>query len=164
VDEPFWSEDKEYLIATEGQAVGVCCDLIDHGNVKVTYQGHESIKRKFSFVFELPEINENTHKRFTVRQRFTASLHENSRLRPFLESWRGKPFAEPDIESLRALGPQELRNRFYGVCALLNIIHSDDGKWANIQSIMPLPREMKKIDVMDYRPREAAPEESESPF
>jgi hypothetical protein len=74
---------------------------------------------------------------------FTASLSEKANLRPFLEGWRGKAFTP---EELRGFDPAQVA----GVPAYINVIHEPGQKngkavvYANIASIMPLPKGMAK--------------------
>lgn len=68
----------------------------------------------------------------------TVSLSEKSNLRPFLESWRGRQFT---AEEIRAFDITAVA----GKSCLLNIVHAEGqgGKiYANISSIMPLPKSM----------------------
>ena len=66
---------------------------------------------------------------------FNQTLSENGRLRPFLESWRGAAFT---VEQLKGFDLDHL----LGVPAFLQILHNDTGEHANVQTIMPLPKEM----------------------
>ncbi len=72
---------------------------------------------------------------FSIGQRFTFSMHENAGLRKALESWRGRRFTEEQANDFDF-------EKLLGVTALLSVAHSDDGKYANIMSINPLPAEM----------------------
>jgi len=69
-----------------------------------------------------------------VSEWFTASLHEKSKLRPFLESWRGKPFTAEEAKGFDVA-------KLLGAPCLLNIIHNDDGR-ARIAGVMRLPKGM----------------------
>jgi len=126
----------------EGTHLGVCNMLVDLG-----VQFNETFKnqsRKVLIGWEIPdetiELEDGTHNR-TITQRYTASLNEASNLRRDLAAWRGRDFTEAELEEFN------LRN-IVGASCLLNIIHKTrNGKtYANIQSIMALPKGMKKAD------------------
>ena len=69
----------------------------------------------------------------TVSSMFTLSLGKKAKLRPMLESWRGRPFTEAELEGF------DLKN-VLGANALLNIIHTKKGDktYANISTVSPL--------------------------
>jgi len=79
---------------------------------------------------------------YTVSSRYTASLHEKSRLRADLQSWRGRAFS---AEELAAFDLEKL----IGVGCLLNVVHTArNGKqYADIVAIMPLPKQTPKLTV-----------------
>jgi hypothetical protein len=77
---------------------------------------------------------------FMVSKTYTVSTHEKSQLRKDLEAWRGKPFTVEEISRFEII-------KVLGVYALLNVSHVDgkDGNtYANIASLMPLPKGMPK--------------------
>jgi hypothetical protein len=129
---PVSDTQTEFTPHPEGQYEAVCVDVIDHGWLETEW-GH---KHKVSIVFFCGK-NEG-EKILTVRQRFTASLHEKSRLRPFLQAWRGRPF------TLEELGRFDLEHLLKAP-AYLQIEHSrtERGTYANIASIMRLPAKME---------------------
>ena len=75
---------------------------------------------------------------FLVSKRYTLSSHEKASLRKDLESWYGKRF---DNDALNAAGGFDLE-KVLGRPAFLNISHTEDGQFANIESINPLPAGM----------------------
>ncbi len=85
-------------------------------------------------------------KPWLVVRTFTASLHEKAELTKCLVRWRKKPFT-----------PEELA-RFdletvIGAVGLGNIVHVtlDDGRvFANVDTIVPLPKEMPRPSIRDY--------------
>lgn len=139
-----------------GTYQAVCVDVVDHGLIEVTFNGHTRQQHKVSLVWVTNEINPENDKPFLVQRRFTNSLNEKSALRPFLEGWRGKPFS---AEELKGFDLEKL----IGVNGLISVIHrtSDDGRvWANVTSVGPLMRGMAKIVVPpDYvRRKDREPE------
>lgn len=124
-----------------GSYVARCYSLIEIGTESFTYMGEEKSVHKLRLTWELAtemkvfkeEIGEQP---LVVSEEFTLSLSEKSKLRPFLESWRGKQFTAQelmgfDLESI------------VGVPCMLNIIHSESKKgtkFATIASISPVPK------------------------
>lgn len=118
----------EFTPHPEGQFASVCMDVIDHGWLQTDF-GH---KHKVTIVFFAGQYDGT--KDLSVRRRFTASLHEKSNLRPFLEAWRGRPFT---IEELGRFDLEHLLR----AGALLQVVHAktERGVFANISSVMRLP-------------------------
>ena len=91
-----------------GMHHGVCSNIYGPFRSTYMYQGKEVSADKVIIMFELEERlskGDFANCRFTQSQTFTASLSEKSKLRPFLESWRGMPFTEEqakgfDLEKL----------------------------------------------------------------
>lgn len=125
--------------APAGVHQGVCVDVVDLGVVEMTWQGKTKSAHKVRVIWEIDEELEQG-KRFTVSKQYTASLNEKSNLRKDLQSWRGRPFTEKELAGF------DLEN-LLGANAMLNVIQTQrEGKtWANVQAIMPLPKNMQKI-------------------
>lgn len=70
---------------------------------------------------------------------YTLSLSENSNLRPLLESWRGRPFTDAELERFNV-------SALAGKPCQLNIAHNSKGgkTYANVMAIVPWP---KGVDV-----------------
>lgn len=146
-------KESEYSTPPEGLHPAVCVDVIDLGIVKTQFGEQVKIEIRW----QLEEKDEKTGKRFLVVQRYTPSLHEKSRLRPLLESWRGKKFSADeerqfDIEKL------------LGANCQLQLIHNikDEGRvYANVQAVVPYPRNAAKLRPEEYvrvvdRPHESS--------
>jgi len=119
---------------------GLCYGIVDIG----TQPGNEVLKyapsHKVVFLYEIPEerieIEQEGRKvnlPRTVSSMYTLSLGKKAKLRPMLESWRGRPFTEAELEGF------DLKN-VLGANGLLNIIHTKkaDKTYANISSVSPL--------------------------
>lgn len=124
----FVMEETKYELPPAGLHSGVCVDFIDEG-FKSTQFGE---KHKVRYVFQLEEQNAKGY-RFTVSAWFNLSMHENSSLRQFLEQWRGRPFAEAEINKPPGFDLESV----IGVPCTLNIVHNESGgkTYANIASI-----------------------------
>ena len=160
-------KDSDYTVAPEGLWPAVCCDVYDLGLVQTQFG--EQVKIEISW--QLEERDPKTNRRFLVSQRYTPSLHEKSKLRPLLESWRGRRFTkdeekEFDIEKL------------LGACCQLQVVHAikDEGRcFANVQACVPYPKNTPKLSIDGYIRRidrdkqyenhpDGNPEEADCPF
>jgi hypothetical protein len=131
-----------------GNHVAVCNMVVDLGNQLVRSERYgDKVKRQVWIRWETPheEItftdrdgNEKTGPR-VIGQAFTLSLHENSALRPVLESWRGRAFTEEERRGFDV-------SKLLGVPCMVNVIHAESGgkTYANIGSVSPLPKGMEK--------------------
>jgi hypothetical protein len=139
------SAGKQFTPAPDGVHAGVCCDIIDLGMVTTQWEGKERTSHKVYLVWQIGAVNEETGERFTVRRRYTASLHEKADLRKNLQSWRGRPFTNEELASFDL-------DRVIGVGALLNIVHTmkDGNTWANVEAIMPLPKGQEPLKIQGY--------------
>lgn len=123
----------DFTPAPEGTHIARCVRVIDLGTQPGSQQFPKP-KHKVLIFWELPEVTEEYEGKMTPRlvgSRYTMSLHENSALRPILESWRSRAFTPTELEGF------ELRN-ILGVPCLLTVVHSEDGKYANIKSVSAL--------------------------
>lgn len=123
---------------------GVCVDVIDMGPLKVTWKGVEKQQHKIRVVWQVSD-RMDTGKPFIVQKRYTLSLHEKAHLRHDLESWRGRPFSDEESAGFDV-------ERLIGVNAMLNVTHvkKGDATYANVVAIMPLMRNVPKIDAESY--------------
>jgi hypothetical protein len=130
--------------APGGTHAAVCVDVIDHGQVEVTYQGKAELKHKITIVWQIDENMENG-KPFLVRRRYTCSLHEKAALRRDLESWRGRGFTDRELEAFDV-------EVVLSVGCLINVIHEqrNGSIYANVASVMRLPKNMTPPTPRDY--------------
>ena len=123
--------------APEGMHVARCYKIIDCGtHINPTF----GKKQRLAWImFELPKAlmtkGEYAGKPFSIGKRYGLSHNEKATLRSDLESWYGKRF---DTAKLDAAGGFDLE-KLIGRPAMLNIVHSEDGKYTNIKAINPLP-------------------------
>ena len=66
---------------------------------------------------------------YSMHKTYTVSLHEKSKLRADLEAWRGKKFTTEELAGFD-LG------KILGQYCTIQVVHSEDGKYANVQTIM----------------------------
>ena len=124
--------------APEGNHAARAVQMIDMGTQKNKFDPSKADQRKVRISFELPDELREDGKPFIVSQKFTLTMHEKGSLRKFLQSWRGKPFADDEAKRFNI-------SVLLGKPCLLNIIHEtkEAGKtFANIASVATLPKSM----------------------
>jgi hypothetical protein len=120
--------------------------VVDLGILEVTYSGKTKKQHKVNIVWQIEELRDD-NKPFQVRKRYTLSLHEKAGLRKDLESWRGKPFTEAELEAFDL-------EVLIGVGCLLSIIHAPriggGEPYANIAAIMKLTKSIPAPKIVEY--------------
>lgn len=124
---------------------GVCYGIVDLGTQPSNSPKFKD-SRKIAILWEVPSERieyEKDGKKYNnprgVSGMWTLSLSEKSKLRPMLESWRGKPFTAEELEGFDV-------KKVLGANCYLNIVHKNGsgqnaGKvYANVASVNPLPR------------------------
>lgn len=125
------NNDSEFAMTPEGSYIGRCIKVIDLGTQTSTGQFGTKSQKKVMVTWELldDEVKMEDGRPFSVSQFYTASLHEKAQLRKDLESWRGKKFTDDELEGFDL-------NNVLGTYCLIQVIHSKDGQYANVQTIM----------------------------
>lgn len=135
------ASSNSFELPPVGPVAGRCCRIVDLGSQAGEYQGKPTLKRKIKISWELAEsrIDGSAHH---IARYFTLSLAENSRLLPFLQAWRGKPFTSDELAGF------DLK-RLLGAPAMLNIGHTQrNGRdRADILSVSPMPKGMAAPDM-----------------
>ena len=140
----------------------VCVDEHYLGYITGEWQGQPTNQEKVLLVWELDPATAGEHSYFEnwyrIQCRHTLSLSDNANLYKDLVAWRGKKFTSEELAGFD-LGA------VLGAPALINVIHSEDGKWANIGSIMPnmpgtepLQPSGKYVRIKDRSPKETEPQ------
>jgi hypothetical protein len=131
-----WKEGGQFENPSPGSHIARCFQLVDLGTNNHSYNGETWQSRDVRFTFELPfetmegKYNaEHKGKPFAMSTTMKQSLHASSKLRPFLESWRGRKFTK---EELTAYDPRKC----VGAPCRLTLIA--DGDKVFIDSICPL--------------------------
>lgn len=120
----------DFELTPEGLYMARCYKLIDLGTQTITNNYGTKEKKQIIIGWELlddPKMEDG--KPFSVQRIYTASLAETSNLRPDLEKWRNRKFTEEELESF------DLKSILGSYCQI-QVAHSDDGKYANVQSIV----------------------------
>lgn len=136
-------DEGNFELAPEGAHSAVCYRVIDLGTQQGDYMGQPKRQHKILINWEMPGALMTDGRPFSIGRKYTFSSSTKSALRQDLESWRGKPFTEADLSG--APGAFDIKNLLGAPC-LLNVVHEvkQTGTFANIRSIMRLPKEMAK--------------------
>jgi len=122
-----------------GVYIAVCVHSIDLGEQLCEYKEKgKSYNNQVQFVFELVgetvEIDGRREPR-TLSRTFNFSQSKNGGLRKFVQSWLGKPFSDEAFADFDT-------NDLVGMPAQLSVILNESGEYANIDTIMQLPKGM----------------------
>lgn len=124
-----------------GTYFAVCIGVIDLGEQETAYNGNTRYVNQMQIIFELPEelieVDGEMQPRWLSR-RFAVAASNKAALRRFIEAWQGRKFAD---ESFREFELFEL----LGKAAMLSVVLSEDGQYANIASAAALPKGMPAI-------------------
>ena len=126
-----------YEIIPTGVYLATCYSVIDLGLQFNEKFGNK--KREIQIRWEIPEeriIIDNEDKPRTIVAIYTLSLSEKAKLRAVLEAWRGKKFTEQELLGF------DLKNILNKSCQV-QMVHSEDGKYANPNSFMAIPKGLK---------------------
>jgi hypothetical protein len=95
------------------------------------------LKHQVHLAFEIDEKMEDGRP-FLMMQNYTMSLNEKARLRLDLQAWRGRAFSAEELKGF------DLKT-VLGKPLQVSVVHSADGQYANIGSMMPLGRGMSAL-------------------
>lgn len=130
------SEGGGFKPVPEGTHIAVCNGVVDLG----THYSEQYKKwaRKCVVMFQIQDDGVE----LSISKQFSVSLHEKAGLRIFLEQFRGKKFSPKDLAAF------DLQKIIGDGCQLL-VTHAKVGEktYANIQTVMPLPKGVKAPDV-----------------
>jgi hypothetical protein len=134
---------KEFKIAPAGNHLARLYSCIDLGHQSVDWKGDTKIMHKVVLTWELHGEDESGGKLLTddgkpliVSKRYTVSLGDQSTLRKDLESWSGKKMTAEDRKNF------DMKNLLGKFC-MLSVVHSEDGKYANVSTISAVPTALR---------------------
>lgn len=121
-----------------GTYFAVCIGDVDLGEQETIYNGKTKYVDQIQLIFELPgeliEVDGEQQPRWLSRRFGTSSVtSEKSSLRKFLEAWFGKRFENDEIKTYNT-------KNLLGRPAMLSVVLSKDGRYANIASAAALPK------------------------
>lgn len=136
---PIAKETKTFEPAPAGTHVARC-----YGCVSLGTQHSELFADAFKvmLLFELPfeaiKTADGGEMPMTISKEYTLSLGKKSNLRKHLDSWRGRPFSEQELEGFEV-------SKVVGAPCQLTIVHAKSGKgdvYAKIEAITGLAKGM----------------------
>ena len=121
----------DFESAPPGNHPAVLVALIDLGTQETSYQNNVEWKPQVYLVWELvtEKMTGTKDRNHVIGRSFTASLHEKSMLRGFIEKWRGAKLAEDAEFDLEVL---------LGKPCLLTVVKTDKG-YAKIETATAIP-------------------------
>lgn len=146
------STEKDFKIAPAGLHMARLYSIIDLGHQSVEWSGETKIMHKVVLTFELhgddnegKPLKTDDGKPLIVSKRYTVSLGDQATLRKDLESWANKKMSAEDRKNFDM---KTLLDKF----CMVNISHSEDGKYANISGISPIPSALKNAVPQGVNP------------
>jgi hypothetical protein len=133
-------DEANYELPPPDQYQAVCVDVIDLGMQVSKVWGDQ---HKIALVFQLDAANKEG-KRFQIASKFTLTMSEKGFLRKFLGQWRGRQYTDAEAKAGVPL------DKLCGVNAFVSVDHTEDGKYANIVGIFPLPKNTEKLVADGY--------------
>lgn len=143
-----------------GPYSGVCVDVIDLG-VKITKFGPKPHVRIVWQTEHEVTTGDGDKAPAIVMTTMTKTIGKDSNLRKLLESWRGKPFTDHEIE--KGFDVETL----VGVPCALNIVHrvAGENKYANVATVMRLMKGVPPLKpTTDYLPFLQRPAEDQAAY
>lgn len=140
---------KDFEPVPQGVHLAICVNVIDLG-WQAGSGKYPKPKRQVYFKFEIPDVQvswtkdgEDKTGPATIGRKFGLSLSDKSHLKPFLVSWRGKPFTSDELEAFDVTS-------VIGKLCQLSVVHEEgdvDGRkkiFARISGAFPLIKEQKE--------------------
>lgn len=122
-----------------GVYIAVCVYSIDMGEQLCEYKDktksyNNQVRLGFELIGETVQIDGKQEPRVLSRT-FNFTRSKNGGLRKFVQSWLGKTFTDDEFSELDT-------NDLVGIPAQMSVVLSESGEYANIDTIMQLPRGM----------------------
>lgn len=130
------SDGGDFDRPSPGAYPAVLVGLVDLGTHEHVFNGEKKKSRKIFLAWELTGENDSNGQPFVLGQDYTWSLHKKAKLRPVIEGWIGKSFAENEEFDIISL---------LGKACLLTVSEgtTSSGKsFSEIKGVGPLPRGM----------------------
>lgn len=128
-----------------GQFVALCVDTIDLGEKLDSGPNFpDKLSPKCVLVFRTGEKNAESGEPVDAAQEYTVSMSEKANLRKALESWRGQPYNEGQVNDGVPL------HKLTGQWALITVAHKTSAKgrtYAFVQSIVGVPAMLRERPV-----------------
>jgi len=122
----------DFQDAPVGSHVAVCVRIIDLGTQHGEYQGQPTCRSQVFVSWELPNERMADGQPFIVSAFLTNSLNEKATMRGWLESWRGKPFTNEELDGFDL-------SAILGKPCMVNVIAKPNGG-VKVGAVMALPK------------------------
>jgi hypothetical protein len=129
----------DFVKVSEGTHLAVCTLVADVG-LQPGSKLFPDPKIRVFLRFEVPserieyeKDGELTEGPAVIYHNWSASMNAKANMRKAIESWRGAKFTDSEAEQF------DIR-KLLGRTCLLQVVHSDDGKYANVSNIMAPPK------------------------
>lgn len=132
-------EEKSGEPIPTGMQQAVCAMVCDIGTHRGEYEGRPTERRQVVVIWELAEKKTQSDyagQPFQASKFYSMSIGKKSKLRADIQSWRGVPFTEVELQGFDL-------ERLIGANCFLNIV--EDGGKRKIHAITPLAKGMTKI-------------------
>lgn len=125
------SSKGEFELVPAGLYTAHCYRILDQGTQTITNSFGTKHQHKVMFSWELldDEVKMEDGRPFAVHKTYTLSLNEKANLRADIESWQNRELEDAELEDF------DLSTLIDSYCQI-QVVHSDDGKFANVQSIV----------------------------
>lgn len=150
------SSGRDFELVPAGTHFAICTRVIYIGIQEKKYPDGTKEMPEVYLGFEIPDIQVEFKKDgkdvkapAVIGRTFTLNIGNKSNLGPFLENWRGKKFTKEDIEN-----GFDITSILGKVCNL-GVVHTDDGKYANITSagsLMKMQKEAIEAGTLAVKP------------
>ncbi len=117
-----------------GVYIGICIAVVDLG--EQYSEKYKNYSNKVKFIWEIPSETIEVDGKQEPRQlskEFTISSGKKGNLRPFISSWNGRTYSDDEFLELDLFDQT-------GLACQLNVVLNDTGEYANIETVMPLPK------------------------
>jgi len=117
-----------------GVYFAVCIGVIDLG--EQYSEKFKSYSNRVQFVWELPSETIEVDGKQEPKQlskEFAIATKKNSGLRTFISSWNSRAYTDEEFQEV------ELFDQIGKACQL-NVVLSESGEYANVDSVMPIPK------------------------
>jgi len=117
-----------------GVYFAVCIGVIDLG--EQYSEKFKNYSNRVQFVWELPSETIEVDGKQEPKQlskEFAIATKKNSGLRTFISSWNSKAYTDEEFQEV------ELFDQIGKACQL-NVVLSESGEYANVDSVMPIPK------------------------
>ena len=117
-----------------GVYFAVCIGVIDLG--EQYSEKFKNYSNRVLFVWELPSETievDGKQKPKQLSKEFAIATKKNSVLRTFISSWNSKTYTDEEFQEV------ELFDQIGKACQL-NVVLSESGEYANVDSVMPIPK------------------------